>query len=320
MAPPAPPTPAGPRAAARHLPAAALVAIGLATYANGLANGFVWDDHALIVQGPARVGLAEVGRALAEPDVLLKSQPAPYYRPLTRVTFLADRALHGLDPLPYHLENLALHLAATLALFLLARRLAGGPGPAFVAALLFAIHPVNAETVNLVAARNNALVALFTLTSCAAYLRARESGSRRWLAGAAGLFLLAVASKETGLMLLPFLALHELIPEPGGRERARPRDALLRLAPLALVAAGYLAVRVAVLSTVIGPAPLPRTLDALARPLHVVPAYLGLVAFPAGLTIYHPEPESFLAGGLALACAWARSPRPSSSCSARAAR
>ncbi len=300
-----PPTAGSGRAgvATRLLPAAALAAAVLATYASSLPNGFVWDDHEIVVRGPAQVGPSEIRRVLTSPDVVLRSQPAPYYRPLTRLTFVVDRLLYGLDPLPYHLENVALHLAAALALFALGRSLSGSTAPAFVAALLFAVHPVNAETVDFVSARNNALVALFTLLACSAYLRARDSGSRRWLVSAAALLLLALLSKETGLMLVPFLALLELTTAGpvGGGVRAK----VLRIAPLALVAAGYLGIRVLVLSTVLGPGlGLAGARDALARGLHILPKVLALVIFPAGLTVHHAEPETFLASGLALLCAW----------------
>lgn len=306
MAPATLPTPLVSRrggAATRHLPAAALVLVALATYANGVTNDFAWDDHVIVVQGSAQAGPSEIRRALTSPDVVLRSQPAPYYRPLTRLTFVVDRALFGLDPLPYHVENVVLHLAAVLALFALARSVAGGSGAAFVAALLFAVHPVNAETVDFVSARNNALVALFTLTACIAYLRARDTGRARPLLAASGLFLLAVASKETGLMLLPFLALHELTSAARDEERLRPR--LVRLASLGIVAAAYLAARTLVLSSAGGPPiALASAAEALARGLHVVPRYLALVIFPAGLTVHHPEPETFLASRLALLCAW----------------
>jgi Flp pilus assembly protein TadD len=267
-----------------------------------LGNGFVWDDHQ-IVQGPAEVGLSDVSDALTTADVLLKSQPTPYYRPLTRVTFVADRALFGLSPLPYHLENVGLHVAAALALFALARRLFGQTVPAFGAALLFAVHPVNAETVNFVSARNNALVALFTLAACTAYLRARETGSRRSLGAAAVLFLLALLSKETGLMLLPFLGLHELVPSGKGDESFRAK--VSRLAPLAFVAFAYVAMRLAVLSSVLGASVgLANAGNAIVSGLHIIPKYLWLVILPAGLTVHHEQPEIFLARPAALVAAW----------------
>lgn len=289
--------------AARVLPAAALALAVLATYANGLTNGFAWDDHRIVVQGAAEDGPSDAWTALTTPDVVLRSQPAPYYRPLTRLWLVVDRRLFGLDPLPYHVENVALHLAAVLALFALARSVTGEAGPALVAAVLFAVHPVNAETVDFVSARNNALVALFTLTACLAFLRARDGGRRRPLLVASGLFLLAAASKETGLMLLPFLALHELTSP--ARSDEGPRARMLRLAPLGAAAAVYLAARAAVLSSAGGTGvALAGAGDALSRVLHVVPRYLALAIFPAGLTVHHPEPETFLPGRVGLAVTW----------------
>jgi tetratricopeptide (TPR) repeat protein len=300
------PTPASTRAtgARRHLPALAVAIAVVATYSNGLGNGFVWDDQKIVVENAENLDPAGLGRVLTSPDVVLKSQPAPYYRPLTRATFVLDRLAWGLDPLPYHLENLALHLLAALALLALARRVAPDPGAALLAALLFAVHPVNAESVDFVVARNNAMVALFMILACIAWMEARASGRRLPLAASAGLFLLALLSKETGMMLLPFLAAMELAGPVREGEALRAR--LLRLAPFAGVAGIYLLARVLVLSTVLGAGAAGAGMGAaIVRVAHAVPRYLALVLFPAPLTIYHPDPETFLPGLPALAAAWA---------------
>lgn len=307
MSSPSPPPTARPTRAGgarRHLPAVAVAVAVLATYANGLGNGFVWDDKKIVVENAENRDPASLGRVLTSADVVLKSQPAPYYRPLTRATFVLDRLAWGLDPLPYHLENLALHLAAALALLALARRVAPDPGAALLAALLFAVHPVNAESVDFVVARNNALVALFMVLACIAWMEARASGRRLPLAASAGLFLLALLSKETGMMLLPFLAALELAGP--AREGERWRARLPRLAPLAGVAGVYLLARVLVLSTVLGAGAAGAGVGAaLVRVAHAVPRYLALALFPAGLTVHHADPETFLPGLPALAVAWA---------------
>lgn len=292
------------RGARRYLPALAVGLAAVVAYANGLGNGFAWDDQKIVVENVENLDPSSLGRAFTSADVVLRSQPAPYYRPLTRATFVLDRLAWGLDPLPYHLENLALHLAAALALLALARRIAPEPGAAVLAALLFAVHPVNAESVDLVVARNNALVALFMLGACVAWLRARETGRGLPMAASAALFLLALLSKETGLMLLPFLAALELaLP---AREGEGLRARLLRFAPLAAAAAIYLAARVLVLSTLVGSGAAGAGVGAaLVRVAHAVPRYLALVLFPAGLTVHHADPETFLPAAPALALAWA---------------
>lgn len=289
--------------AARLLPAAALLAVTLATYASSFGNGFVWDDHR-VVESAERAGLSSLREALTAPDVLWRSDPAAYYRPLARAAFLLDRRLFGLDPLPYHVENALLHALAAMALFAVGRRLIGATGPALAAAVLFAVHPVGAEAVSFVTARNNLLVAVFVLTSWLLTLRARAEGRPRLLLLAAALFLLGLLCKETAFMLLPFLAAQEILApqEPRGSLRQR----LARLAPHAAAAAAYLALRASVLPAVVAARPtLGGVGDALVRDLHIIPAYLALLLFPSGLTVHHAEPEAYLAGAPALLAAWA---------------
>src|SRR5512146_477190 len=76
--------------------ALALVAITVATYANSVGNGFVWDDHRVVEAGGS--GLGALRAALTTPDVLWKSDPSAYYRPLARGLYVLDRSLFGLDP------------------------------------------------------------------------------------------------------------------------------------------------------------------------------------------------------------------------------
>ena len=292
--------------AATWLPALALVALALATYANALGNGFVWDDHR-VVEPEEYAHLSTLRTVLTAPDILWKSDPAAYYRPLARATYLVDRQLFGLDPRPYHLENVLLHAAVAVLLFALARRLIGGTGPALAGAALFAAHPVCAEVVDFVTARNNLLVAVSVLGSTLLYLRGRREGRRGPLVAGATVFFLGLLCKETAAMLLPFLGAWELV---APHEPHRPREPLAaRVAPLlpwAAAAAAYVALRATILPSLVGTRP--TTADvaaALVRDLHIVPTYLRLLLFPAGLTVYHPEPGQYFSTVPALVAVWA---------------
>jgi tetratricopeptide (TPR) repeat protein len=290
--------------AARLAPAAIVAAVAIAAYANATGNGFVWDDHKIVVDNPDNADPSALGKVLTSPDVVVRSEPAPYYRPVSRALFVLDRQLFDLDPRPYHLENVLLHAAAAIALLALGLRLFGAVGPAAVAALLFAVHPVNTETVDFVTARNNLLVAVLVLASCEAYLRARTSRRTAPLLVAAVLFFLGTLCKETALMLLPFLAAQELLSR-GALRRDALRERLVALAPLALAAALSLALRAAVLRGAGGALPgLADPASALVRALHVVPEYLGILLWPTNLTIHRLAPEAYLASPWALAAAW----------------
>jgi tetratricopeptide (TPR) repeat protein len=294
---------AGPpaRTVARWWPAL-LAAAALATYATSLRNGFCWDDQFIVVENTQALTLASPGEILLAPDVLHRGQPTPYYRPLTRLSLVIDRHLHGLDPLPYHVENAALHALAVVLLFALGFRLGGSAWSASVAALLFAVHPVGAEVVNLAAHRNNLLSVVFVLGAALAWMRGRSPLRPAWIAAAAILFFLGLASKETALMLLPLLAARELFPLAG--LRARVRGAATALAPFAAAVLGYVVLRSRAITGPSGVSITLEPIEGLSRSLHLIPKYLALLAWPSGLTVHHGPPERFLASGALLAVVW----------------
>ncbi len=177
-----------------------LLAIG-AVYGNALQGRFVFDDHTLVLtQGNLR-------EPAAFPSIFWsKKFDRVKYRPLRTASYWLDYRLFGLDPRGYHLSNLLLHAAASLAAFLVALRLLPFRA-ALLAALLFAVHPIQTESVTYISGRRDLLSGLFVLLGFYAFLRYRDDGGRRWL-GAAGLaYLLGLLSKEMAVTLpLLFLA------------------------------------------------------------------------------------------------------------------
>ena len=115
------------------------------------------------------------------------------YYPVLHSAFWIEHALWGDAPLGYHLVNVFLHATAALMVALVLRRLKI-PG-AYLAAAIFALHPVHVESVAWISEQKNTLSAVFYLGAALAYLR--FDGNRRWgwYLAAIGLFLLAVLSK-----------------------------------------------------------------------------------------------------------------------------
>ena len=129
-------------------------------------------------------------------------------RPFTFFTFAVNYALHGEILWPWHLTNLAIHIAAGLTLFgiirrtLLCKRLKQRYGAvaleiAFTASLLWLVHPLQTESVTFVYQRLESLMGLFFLLVFYCFIRAQD-GPRRgwWYVGAVGAFLLGVGAKE----------------------------------------------------------------------------------------------------------------------------
>jgi tetratricopeptide (TPR) repeat protein len=150
------------------------------------------DDHDYVSDNPrVMAGLGEANLRWAITAVGENSN----WHPLTWLSHMADTTLFGPGPGPRHLVNLGLHAAAAAILFLLLQALVGRPGPAFLAAALFAVHPLHVEPVAWIAARKDVLSTLLwfaTLGLWVRYLR-RPGGARYALSLAC--FLLALAAK-----------------------------------------------------------------------------------------------------------------------------
>lgn len=136
---------------------------------------------------------------------LFLSGGSGYYRPLLQLSFLFDKYVWGLEESFMHLDNILLHLLNTLLLFALVRRVclsrARPTGCALAAALLFAVHPINTESVSWISGRTDPLAACFLLLS----LLVTVCRSRPVLTpvAAALLMFLGCLVKETGIFYLP---------------------------------------------------------------------------------------------------------------------
>lgn len=130
-------------------------------------GGWIWDDDAHVTNNPA----------LRNPDGLRKiwtnpkAVPTHQYYPLVHTTFWLQYPRDGspLDPMPFHVANVLLHATSAIVLWQLLRKLLV-PG-AFVAAAIWALHPINVESVAWVTERKNVLSGLLYLLAAAAYLR-----------------------------------------------------------------------------------------------------------------------------------------------------
>lgn len=208
---------------------AAVVVAALGAYANTFDVPFVFDDQHLLER-------RELHAESLSPSALAPATAGfPLHRWLPFVTFAANHAVHGLAPAGYHAVNLGIHVAVALAFLgvalALLRRLGVGDEPrrraaAWIAALLFVVHPVQTMAVTYVVQRMASLGALFALGALWLWLRARDRGGLRAAPafGAVLLWWLAVSCKE-GYAALPALVLAvewSAGLDPGARVRRRP--------------------------------------------------------------------------------------------------
>lgn len=146
-------------------------------------------------------------------------------RPLTYSTFWLNYQLGGRDPIGYHLVNLLLHLACVWMLFGALRPLMPAKA-AFIAAGIFAVHPIQSEAVNYVFARSTLLMTFFCIVALWFWTRGRHWTAVLW-------FALALLSKEECVAFPLFLFLLYLSISRNSRE-LKPILAMILLA----VAAG----------------------------------------------------------------------------------
>lgn len=176
-----------------------LVAVTLLAYAPIYGGGFVWDDAAHLLDN---VVLQEGGlyRAWLAPD-------HGVYYPMASLSYWIDHQLWGLSPKGFHATNVLIHALSSLLVWRILLRL-GVPG-AWLAAMLFALHPVNVESAAWITQRKNTLCLFFYAASIFLYLRGRDGDGPRALTQGAAItsFLLSMLSKGAGAALPVILLL-----------------------------------------------------------------------------------------------------------------
>ncbi|OGH55333.1 MAG: hypothetical protein A3G34_11770 [Candidatus Lindowbacteria bacterium RIFCSPLOWO2_12_FULL_62_27] len=160
-----------------------------------LFGDFIWDDRAYIPDNPA---MNDAGGLMT---IWFKTGEHQFY-PLVCTSFWVEHRLWGSNPFGYHLVNVLLHAANAFILFRILVRLKL-PG-AFLVSLLFAVHPIHAESVAWIVERKNTLSGFFALLSLERFVIHGESGRRRDLALSTICYLLALLSK-TSVIGLPIL-------------------------------------------------------------------------------------------------------------------
>jgi tetratricopeptide (TPR) repeat protein len=216
-------------------------------------NGFLGDAKFLIAENRYLRDLSLLWENLRH-DYFWSSSGAtiPYWRPVTKLSWLLEYQLFGGSASGYAWVQLGWQLIGVLGVQLLARNLGLDRRWAVVAGLLFGLSAVAIEPVSLLMARSDVVCASATLWAIASWHRWSQGGARGW----AGLHLLwvllALGSKETGVMIAPAITLWALLrgwlADPRGKRDALP-GALLRTLPAWAASAAALAVRARILGS-----------------------------------------------------------------------
>ena len=269
------------------MPGALIFCATVLAYLPALSGDFIWNDSDYVT-APALRPLAGLARIWTEPGATQQ------YYPLLHSFFWVQHRLWGDHPLGYHLVTLLLHAGSAVLFALVLRRLfasdRAGPdaGIAWLAALLFALHPVHVESVAWITEQKNTLSLVFYLIAAAVYLRFDETRRPRTYVAALALFVLSLGCK-TVTATLP-AALLVIFWWKRGRLDWR-RDVLPLLPWLALgAAAGLFSSWVE--QTYVGAQGVDFSLPAIGRALvagRAIWFYAGKLVWPFGLNFVYPR-------------------------------
>jgi len=159
--------------------------ICVAVYIPAIRGGFLWDDDSMLTEN-----------IIIEGDGLYQSwftTQQPNYWPITWTSYWMEYKLWGLKPVGYHVVNVLIHAVCAVLIWRILIQL--NIPAAFAAAIIFAVHPVNVESVAWIAQQKTVLAMLFFLPALYYYLRFDQTGRRIFYALSVVLFISAMLSK-----------------------------------------------------------------------------------------------------------------------------
>lgn len=207
-----------------HLAAciALLLMVGLA-YSNSFQSGWVLDNKLVIQANPAnKEATAANLKLLWTKDYWWPRSDTGGYRPITSTSYLVNWSLFGNGNHPkeaeqvigFHWVNLLTHAVNAMLAYALALRLLRRPGLAFVAAALFAVHPIATESVTNIIGRADEFATLGFFGATWLYIRSTEAkGAKRlgWLVATTVVFAFGAFSKESALVFVAIPLLYDAV-------------------------------------------------------------------------------------------------------------
>jgi len=246
-----------------HYLLAGILTITALVYLRCLGNGYVFDDHEMIIVNRYIGDWSFLWKAFVndswwfrDPAHLPQSH---YYRPLQDVWLGLNYQLFGLNPAGPHVLMVGLHLLAVVLAYCIAATLTADQAAGLLTALFFGLLPVHAEAVVWATAIPESLAGTFQLGAFYFYLRYRDGSLRTSLGWSLALFGGALLSHESAIAFPMLVAAHGFLfadrgqpavdgsPLTAARLRQQGRRAVALAAPFIGLSVIYLAARVAVL-------------------------------------------------------------------------
>lgn len=273
------------------LPALVLFLVTTAVYWPATHNGFVNYDDDLYVTANARV---QAGLDWDNVRWAFTTTELSNWHPLTWLAHTADVQMFGLDARGHHATSVLLHALNAALLFWLLFQATGAAAPSFAAAALFALHPLNVQSVAWVSERKNVLSTLFWLLTLWAYGAWTRRPRAVLYAAALVSLALSLLTKPMAvtvpfvLLLLDYWPLDRV--SRGARRLVLEKLPFLGMA-LALSVIAFVVQREA--GSMVAAETIPWTAR-VANAVWSYAAYLGQAVWPAGLAVFYPHPEGSL--------------------------
>lgn len=311
-------TPDGSDPASTDGPMFAIIALALLASVTGLTNGFAYDDRWIIVDNANVHDLArwwDVFNDTYWPAI----RGAALYRPFTILFYQLEWAAGGHSPLLFHVINVVLYATVSALVYLVAIEVLPRSA-AWVAAALFAVHPVHVEAVGNVVGQAELWCSAMVIAALVVFLRARRGGvpiDRKAAIVILGFYFAGMMFKENAIVLPALLVIAELFIVADRRPwRLRLDETVTLCLWLGLLASAFLAARVIVTGEIGGDVEHPalRNLTMLQRSwvmLALAPEFARLLIWPARLYAdysprhvpVHTSPHTdHTAGALLLLC------------------
>lgn len=236
-----------------------LAVLVFAVYWNTLSGEFVYDDNEQIVGNTWITNLRHLPSIFSSHSFGFDKgkELGTTYRPLVFSVYMAEYSFFGLDPRGWHAVNVFFHAVNTVLVFLAASFLLKGTGagntkelPAFAAAVLFALHPVNSETVAWIGCVPELVYTMLCLGAFCLYVKSRDGARAPYLLNLASalLFFIALFAKETAIALPVLVFVYDLLLKKDGPVLSAA--SVKRYLPYALLVVLYSAIRLSALGGV----------------------------------------------------------------------
>jgi protein O-mannosyl-transferase len=268
----------------------------IGVYIPTFSGDFIYDDNTLVKNNPFIRNSHTIAAYLAQEDGVVDQRDmsdyhSGYYRPLMNMTFRLDYLLWGMDAVGFRITNVILHILCCFmllnffALFLEKQS-------AFWATVIFALHPVNTESVSFIISRNNIIVTLFILSSFYFYVISWEKKNYFAYLLSLILFAGAIFSKEFGLMVIPLFFLYQRI-------LAKQKFGLLKevisYTPFFIITFLYLLLRKGVTGSILTPSSIENIWSRIYFTPYIIFYNLSLIFSPYRLHIIYLEyPENII--------------------------